>query len=214
MPTFPTLLAFSLAALLLVIIPGPNVLYIVTRGIDQGRKAAVTSALGVQSGMIVHVAAAAIGLSALLASSEVLFNVVRFAGAAYLIWLGVRNLLARVTDLDIVSDRHRPGYRRIFVQGILVNVLNPKVALFCLALLPQFVDPARGNTAIQILVLGAVMIVIGMISDTTYALASGGIGSWLKTRQRIARQRQRFSGLVYIFLGAAAALSGSASAKR
>lgn len=214
MPTFPTLLAFSLAALLLVIIPGPNVLYIVTRGIDQGRKAAVTSALGVQSGMIVHVAAAAIGLSALLASSEVLFNVVRFAGAAYLIWLGVRNLLARVTDLDIVSDRHRLGYRRIFVQGILVNVLNPKVALFCLALLPQFVDPARGNTAIQILVLGCVMIVIGMISDTTYALASGGIGSWLKTRQRIARQRQRFSGLVYIFLGAAAALSGSASAKR
>ena len=204
---------FALASILLVIVPGPNVIYIVTRGIDQGRQAAVASVLGVQSSMIVHVGAAAVGLTALLASSEVMFNIVRYAGAAYLVWLGVRNILAKPVDLEIGNIQGRPHYRRIFLQGVAVNLLNPKVALFCLALLPQFVDPARGNTAVQILILGTVMISIGLISDSLYALASGTIGEWLKSRQRIARQRQRFSGIVYICLGALAALTGSHSRK-
>ena len=90
-----------------------------------------------------------------------------------------------------------------------MNLRNPKVALFCLALLPRFVDPTRGNTAVQILILGSVMISVGLISDSLYALASGGIGQWLKSRQRVARQRQRFSGVVYILLGALAAITGS-----
>ena len=213
MPTTTTLMLFALASVLLVVVPGPNVIYIVTRGIDQGRQAAVASVLGVQSSMIFHVGAAAVGLTALLASSELMFNIVRFAGAGYLVWLGIRNVLAPVSDLEIGSVPGRPQYRRIFLQGVAVNLLNPKVALFCLALLPQFVDPARGNTAVQIVILGCVMIAIGLISDTIYALLSGGIGEWLKTRQRVARQRQRFSGVVYLCLGALAALTGSHSTK-
>jgi threonine/homoserine/homoserine lactone efflux protein len=205
---------FAVAATLLVIVPGPNVLYIVTRGIDQGRRAAVVSAFGVQSSMFVHVGMAAVGMSALLASSEILFNIVRYAGVAYLVWLGVKALRAPLSDLEVQADRKRPSHRQIFWQGVIVNLLNPKVTLFCLALLPQFVDPGRGNSAIQILVLGLVMIAIGTISDCTYALASGGIGEWLKSRQRIARQRQRFSGVVYLCLGAVAALTGSHSASR
>jgi threonine/homoserine/homoserine lactone efflux protein len=204
---------FALASVLLVVVPGPNVIYIVTRGIDQGRQAAVASVLGVQSSMFIHVGAAAVGLTALLASSEIMFNIVRFAGAGYLVWLGIRNIMAPVSDLEIGNVRGRPHYRRIFQQGVAVNLLNPKVALFCLALLPQFVDPARGNTAVQIVILGCVMITVGLISDTTYALLSGGIGEWLKSRQRVARQRQRFSGVVYLCLGALAALTGSHTTK-
>jgi threonine/homoserine/homoserine lactone efflux protein len=204
---------FALASVLLVVVPGPNVIYIVTRGIDPGRQAAVASVLGVQSSMFIHVGAAAVGLTALLASSEIMFNIVRFAGAGYLVWLGIRNIMAPVSDLEIGRVRGRPHYRRIFLQGVAVNLLNPKVALFCLALLPQFVDPARGNTAVQIVILGCVMITVGLISDTTYALLSGGIGEWLKTRQRVARQRQRFSGVVYLCLGALAALTGSHTRK-
>lgn len=213
MPTLTTLMLFAFASGLLVIVPGPNVIYIVTRGIDQGRQAAIASALGVQSSMIVHVGAAAIGLSAVLASSDFLFDTVRYAGAVYLIWLGIRSLREPVSDLEVGSISGRPHYRRIFLQGVAVNLLNPKVALFCLALLPQFVDPARGNAATQILVLGSVMIAVGTISDGMYAMLSGGIGRWLQSRPHIADQRQRVAGGVYICLGALAALSGS-SAKR
>ncbi|MEJ7838689.1 MAG: LysE family translocator [Thermomicrobiales bacterium] len=209
MPTTSTLLLFALASLLLVIVPGPNVIYIVTRGIDQGRRAAVASALGVQASMLVHVGAAAAGLSAVLASSELLFNTVRFAGAGYLIWLGIRSWREPAFDLTVGTVQGTPHYRRIFQQGVTVNLLNPKVALFCLALLPQFVDPTRGSPAVQILILGSVMILVGIVSDSIYAMLSGGIGEWLKTRQKIAQHRQRFSGVVYIGLGALAALTGS-----
>lgn len=211
MPTMTTLMLFALASVLLVIVPGPNVVYIVTRGIDQGRRAALASALGVQSSMIVHIGAAAVGLSAVLASSDVLFDSVRYAGAGYLLWLGIRSMREPVSDLDIGSVAGRPNYRRIFLQGVAVNLLNPKVALFCLALLPQFVDPARGNTALQFVVLGIVMISVGIVSDGIYAMLSGGIGRWLQSRPEIARQRQRCAGLVYTCLGALAALSGSSA---
>jgi len=211
MPSLPVLLAFVLASTLLVIIPGPNVMYIVTRGISQGRRAAVTSALGVQFGSVFYVATTAVGLSALLAKSGMLFNIVKYAGAAYLVWLGLRHIMSHSSGLELDHLAAAPVYRRIFFQGTLVNLLNPKVALFFLALFPQFVDPSRGNTALQIVILGSVMILVGLISDCSYAVASGSIGLWLKSRQRVARQRQRFSGVVYILLGALAAFSGHAS---
>lgn len=212
MPTIPTLVAFSLAGLLLVVVPGPNLVYIVTRGIDQGRRAAVVSALGVETGTLVHALLATIGLSAVIASSDLLFTIIRFAGAGYLIWLGIANIRSRPTDLALDPGLPRMRLRRIYAQGVIVNVLNPKVAIFFLAFLPQFVDRDHGSAALQILVLGIVLVVIGVASDLVYA-ASGQIGSWLNARPAVARQRQRFSGAVYMLLGAVAALSGSSSAK-
>lgn len=213
MPTVPTLLAFALAATLLIVVPGPNLIYIITRGIDQGRRAAIVSALGVETAMLFHIGAAVLGLSALVASSDLAFNVVKFAGAAYLIWIGVSNLRARPTDLQLPSAGRAPSMRRMFAQGVIINLLNPKVGLFFLAFLPQFVDAGRGDSTGQILILGGVFLAIATISDLLYALASGWIGTWLKTRAAVARQRERFAGVVYILLGVVAALSGSSSAK-
>jgi threonine/homoserine/homoserine lactone efflux protein len=213
MPTVPTLLAFALAATLLIVVPGPNLIYIVTRGIDGGRRAAIVSALGVETAMLFHIGAAVLGLSALVASSDLVFNVVKYAGAAYLIWMGVSALRARPADLDLPAARRAVSARRMFAQGLVINVLNPKVGLFFLAFLPQFVDAGRGNPTLQILVLGGVFLTIATVSDLLYALASGQIGRWLKCRAAVARQRERFSGAVYIVLGLVAALSGSSSAK-
>lgn len=213
MPTIPTLLTFALAATLLIIVPGPNVIFIITRGIDQGRRAAFASAFGVEAGMLLHIGAAVLGLSALVASSEIVFNIVKYAGAAYLIWMGITSLRARLTNLETPAFSRRASYGRLFTQGLVVNVLNPKVGLFFIAFLPQFIDPGRGSSAIQILVLGAVFATIAVVSDLVYAFASGSIGSWLSSRERIARQRDRFAGVVYILLGVFAALSGSSSAK-
>lgn len=213
MPTFPVLLTFAIAATLLIVVPGPNLIYIITRGIDQGRRAAVVSALGVETGMLVHVGAAVLGLSAVLASSDLLFNVVKYAGAAYLIWLGIASIRSRPADLTEPTGGRRLSFSRLFTQGVVINVLNPKVGLFFLAFLPQFLDPSRGNTSVQILVLGGVFFVIATVSDLLYAMASGAIGSWLRERSSVARMRGKFSGVVYIGLGAAAALTGSSSAK-
>ena len=213
MPTIPTLLTFAVAAKLLIIVPGPNVIFIIARGIDQGRRAAIASALGVQTGMLFHIGAAVLGLSALVASSDILFNVVKYAGAAYLIWMGMVSIRATATTLDRPQINRRASYGRLFTQGLVVNVLNPKVGLFFIAFLPQFIDPARGSSTGQILVLGAVFAAIAVVSDLVYALASGSIGAWLSTRERIAQQRDRFAGAVYILLGVVAALSGSGLAR-
>jgi threonine/homoserine/homoserine lactone efflux protein len=188
------------------------VIYIVTRGIDQGRRAAVVSALGVEVGMLVHIAAAVLSLSALVASSELLFNVVRYAGAGYLIWMGVSHVRARAANLDAPVLR-RQSASRMISQGLIVNVLNPKVGLFFIAFLPQFIDRARGDATTQILVFGGVFLAIAVTSDLLYAVASGSIGTWLSRRASVARHRARFSGVVYIILGGFAALSGSSSAK-
>ena len=214
MPTTATLLTFALAATLLIIVPGPNVLYIVTRGIDQGRKAALVSSLGVQTGMLFHIAAAMLGLSALVASSELVFNFVKYAGAGYLVWMGWTAIRTGPVDVALPTDVKRAPLGRLFAQGMVINVLNPKVGLFMLAFLPQFIDPARGNAQVQILLLGMMFVTIAVVSDGIYAMASGTIGDWLKRRPAIARQRGRFSGVVYILLGAFAALSGSGSAKQ
>ncbi len=213
MPTSATLLAFAAAALALVVIPGPNLIYIITRGIQQGRRAAVMSSLGVQAGMVVHILLAAFGLSALVARSPVLYDVIRYAGAGYLIWIGVALLRKRRVEVDEVATLRPASMRRLFLHGFAINMLNPKVILFVLALLPQFVDPARGSTAGQMLVLGAVFIGVALVSDTTFALASGSLGAWMKGHPDSARHRDRASGIVYLLLGLVVALTGSGSAK-
>jgi threonine/homoserine/homoserine lactone efflux protein len=207
MPSTPTLLAFVLAATLLVAIPGPAVFYIVNRGISQGRRAAVVSALGIETGALVHVVAATVGLSALIASSRELFLVVKYAGAAYLILLGILVWRSRedvhVGALPIRKNSHR----RLYAQGILVNVFNPKVGIFFLAFLPQFVAPDRGAIPLQMLLLGGVFLIVATVLDIAYALASGFVGEWLSRRKGTAGLRNRISGAAYIGLGAVIGIS-------
>ena len=206
MPEPTTLLLFALAAVVLIAVPGPNLIYIATRSMSDGRRAGLACALGVETGTFVHVAAAAVGLSALLASSALAFSVVKYAGAAYLIYLGIRVLLGG----DDPEPEDRPGVplSQAYRQGVLVQVLNPKVALFFLAFLPQFVDPALGSVALQVLVLGTLLAFLGLCIDALYAVAAGAAGAWLSGRPGLVRGRRLLTGGVYLALGAGAALSG------
>jgi threonine/homoserine/homoserine lactone efflux protein len=166
------------------------------------------SMLGIQVGGLVHVAAAALGLSALVVHSAVAFNVVKYAGAAYLVFLGVRRLVGRDGSAqDGVPLERR--LRSLFAQGIVVNVLNPKTALFFFAFLPQFVDVARGDVAFQILVLGLVFIGLAILSDGAYAIAAGSAAGWLSARRGFSRAERYVSGTVLVGLGLATALSGA-----
>ena len=207
MPSASTLALFGLAALGLLVVPGPAVLYIVTRSIHQGRAAGLVSVLGVATGSLVHVTAAALGLSALLMSSAVAFEAVKLIGAAYLIWLGIRILQGRDAQ-EVPEEVQTANLVRAYAQGVVVNVLNPKTALFFLAFLPQFVDPQAGGTAPQLLVLGVVFVALGIVSDGTYALVASRLGGWLLARPAFARNRRYVTGGVFITLGAAAALTG------
>jgi threonine/homoserine/homoserine lactone efflux protein len=211
MPETHTLLVFAVAALALLVVPGPAVVYIVTRSVDQGRTAGLVSVLGIHLGSLVHVAAAALGLSAILVSSALAFGVVKYAGAAYLIVLGIRKLVSREEPIELDGDPPRASHRRIFWQGALVNVLNPKTALFFLAFLPQFVDVDRGAVWVQMLALGMTFVALGMLSDATYALLAARAGRLLRSSRRFRRARRYVTGGVYVSLGAAAALSGSRS---
>ena len=192
-------LTFVAAALLLNITPGPDMLYVIGRSVGQGRKAGIVSALGIFTGCLVHIVAAAVGLAALLASSALAFDVVRYAGAAYLIYLGVR-LLARRNGLETQTPE-RAGLRSVFWQGVVTNVLNPKVALFFLAFLPQFVDARRGSVALQILFLGMVFDTGGTLVNLAVARAGGRLGDLLQRSPRIARWQRWFTGTVFLGLG-------------
>jgi threonine/homoserine/homoserine lactone efflux protein len=208
MPDLSSLTMFVIAASVLLIIPGPAVLYIVTRSIDQGRMAGIVSVLGIATGTLFHIAAAAFGLSALLMSSVLAFNVVKYAGAAYLIYLGVRKLIVK-EEMQQQSAKAHKKLSRIFYEGIIVNLLNPKTALFFFAFLPQFVDVHRDNVTAQILFLGLVFIIMGVMSDGLYAVLSGTLGQWLKGNLRFLRAERYFAGSVYIGLGLTTALSGT-----
>jgi len=202
-----TLAVFAAAAIALLVIPGPAVLYIVAQSIEHGRGAGLVSMLGVQVGGLVHVFAAALGLSALLLQSATAFNVVKFAGAAYLIFLGLRKLLTR-ERFETTGERPPRRLNRLFAQGIVVNVLNPKTALFFFAFLPQFVDVEAGSVGLQILVLGVIFILIAIVSDGMYALAAGTASGWLRGNPRFLRAERWISGTVLVGLGVTAALSG------
>jgi threonine/homoserine/homoserine lactone efflux protein len=201
-PDSTSLWLFCLAALALLAIPGPAVLYIVVQSAEQGRRAGLASVGGVHLGSLVHVAAATAGLSAVIVASALAFNVVKYAGAAYLVYLGIRKLLERddVVEVEVESQ----VLRRAFARGVVVNVLNPKTALFFLAFLPQFVDTDRGDVWSQVLVLGLTFVALGLVSDSLYALAAGTVGDVLRRKRRAVRY---FSGGVYITLGVVASLA-------
>lgn len=214
MPSVETLALFSVAAIALLVIPGPAVIYIVTRSAAQGRRAGLASVAGIHVGTMVHVIAAVIGLSAIVAASAVAFTTIKVIGAGYLIWLGVSTLwasrrsprtVAEGVSLPPIQNR---SLRRVFVDGAVVNVLNPKVAIFFLAFVPQFVHAEDGAASTQLLVLGAVFIALGVLSDGTFALLGAAIGTRLQASARWQRRTQRASGVIYLGLGAVTAVAG------
>jgi threonine/homoserine/homoserine lactone efflux protein len=206
-PSLPTLALFSLAALALLAVPGPAVLYIVSQSVSHGRRAGLVSMLGIETGALFHVGAAAIGLSALLASSASAFALVKYVGAAYLIALGLLRL-TRGSEQEPRAENGGRDLRPLFLQGVAVNVLNPKTALFFLAFLPQFVRPGHGPAALQVLVLGLLFLVLATLSDAVLALIAGGAGNRLRDSRQVRFMSRYGSGSVLVGLGVAAALAG------
>jgi threonine/homoserine/homoserine lactone efflux protein len=200
-----TLLTFALGSLALTLIPGPNVMFIVSQSVGQGRRAGIFSALGVEVGSIVHVTAAVLGLSALLASSATAVSAIKVGGAVYLVYLGIRALLAKHSPISEAGEQLPRQHSKLFLNGFFINVFNPKVALFFVAFLPQFVDPNRGSVSLQLMVLGMVFCAVGLTTDATYALISGTGGAWLRGQGRFGQYQRFFTAGVYFALAAVAA---------
>jgi threonine/homoserine/homoserine lactone efflux protein len=196
------------AALILLLIPGPAVLYIVARSAEQGRLAGFVSDLGIHAATLVHTVAAALGLSALLASSALAFSAVKYAGAAYLIWLGLRKIFGRDSGAEVEAGLARYSHGRLFRDGFVVNLLNPKTALFFFAFLPQFAELSRGHVATQIAFLGLLFAVLGLITDGCYALLASAVGAWLKRGTYYRRFERYVTGTLLVGLGLVAAVAG------
>lgn len=213
---------FLSATVVLLVIPGPSVLFVVARGIDQGFRAALFSSVGLALGDMFQVLCAAIGLSALLASSVVLFEIVKYAGAAYLVFLGIRRILEK--DTQAFSDSLQDGpFRKtrsnsLILQGFSVNALNPKTALFFLALLPQFVAGEKGPASLQILALGGAFVVLGFVTNTVYGRVGGRLGALARRSAFFRRATRYVGGGTLVTLGLAAAFTptshGTAHATR
>ena len=203
-----SLLLFLSGAVIILVIPGPAVMYVVSRSIGHGRSAGLVSAMGIVVGTLFHVAAATFGLSALLASSAMAFQFVRYLGAAYLVYLGIRTLRSGEAQF-LQAETGEQGLMRLWGQGVLVNLLNPKTALFFLAFLPQFVDPSRGRATLQILELGVLFALMGWCSDSIWALAAGSASELFRRSARLRRAQRQVSGGALIALGLASAFSGS-----
>jgi threonine/homoserine/homoserine lactone efflux protein len=208
-PNATSIGVFCAAAVLLLLTPGPAVLYIVARSVEQGRIAGLASVCGITTGTLVHVLAATLGLSALLASSAPAFAVIKFAGAGYLIYIGARRILSRTEAPIAQTELPRRSLARLYRDGFVVNLLNPKTALFFLAFLPQFVDPARGAVALQIAFLGLLFTLMGFTSDGLCAMVAGTAGRWIRHKGRYLRWERYVTGSVFIGLGLTAAIAGN-----
>ena len=205
MPSLSTYALFVAAALVLLAIPGPAVLYVVSRSIDQGRRAGLASVAGIATGTLVHITAATIGLSSLVLASTVAFDTVRYVGAGYLVFLGVRRLLTRNAE-EAVEGRSPRTLRLLYTQGVVVNLLNPKTIVFIFAFIPQFVDLRAGHVWLQVLLLGLTFAGLGALSDSLYAIAAGSIADKLRGSRGMARFERWFGGSVLIGLGLVAAV--------
>ena len=206
-PDRSSFVLFLTSAVVLLAIPGPAVTYVVGRSIGLGRGAGVVSALGIAVGTCFHTLAAAVGLSALLVSSAAAFAGVKYLGAAYLIYLGVQKL-RHDDSLDLSAGTERTKLSRVFGQGIVVNVLNPKTALFFFAFIPQFVNASRGPVAEQILFLGLLFAAMGVVSDSLWGVFAGTVADRLRRDRRWSRTQRYLSGGILISLGVATAVSG------
>ena len=202
MQSIESLLAFGIAYLALLVIPGPAVLYIINRSVADGRNVALAAVAGLEIGNFMHVIAATVGLSAVIATSAAAFSVVKWIGAGYLIYIGFRTLVTRPQTVNQLNDPM--SRRRAFTQGIVVNTFNPKVALFFLSFLPQFIDANRGSAALQSLVLGSIFVVLGCISDSLFAILASALRGTLLRGKSLPFVQRYVAGSVFIALGAIA----------
>jgi threonine/homoserine/homoserine lactone efflux protein len=205
---FSKLYFFIGATLALLLVPGPAVLYITARSANQGRIAGLVSVMAIETANFLQAVAAALGLSAILLSSALAFDIVKYLGAAYLIYLGIRKLLSPDGGPE-TDEVKQESLSRIYWQGFLVNILNPKTALFFFAFLPQFVNPERGNVTVQTLTLGAIFVGFAIVTDGMYALLASSLAGRLKGNKHFQKGQRYFAGLVYIGLGITTALTGS-----
>jgi threonine/homoserine/homoserine lactone efflux protein len=205
MPDASHLVAFAVAAATIALIPGPGMLYVLARSLGGGREEGMRSTAGTGLGGLVHVAAAAAGLSAIIATSAAAFSVVKYLGAIYLVWLGLKAVLGRRHEAPSVAPARASD---AFRQGVLTEALNPKTALFFLTFLPQFCQPENGPLAVQVLVLGAASVALNTLADVAVAFAAGAISRRLRERPRLWRRQQVATGGILIGLGAYAALAG------
>jgi threonine/homoserine/homoserine lactone efflux protein len=211
-PTLSVILTFAAASVAIMVIPGPAVLYVLNRSVSDGRQVGLAAVAGLELGNLVHALAAAAGLSAVLATSATAFNAVKWLGAGYLVFIGLRTLIRRPDVIDASSRSFTP--RRAFGQGVVVNVLNPKVALFFLSFLPQFIQADRGRPGLQALVLGLVFVAVGCCTDSLYSLVASSLRTVLVRGRSLPFIQRYVAGSVFIGLGvvAATASGGSTSA--
>lgn len=208
MPSAETLLTFALAGVVLVVVPGPSVLFIVGRALAHGRRAALTSVAGNTTGAALVVVVVALGFGAVAAQSVVVFTVLKLAGAAYLVHLGVQTFRARGDLAAVLGSAGAPVDRRLYWQGVVVGVTNPKVLVFFAAVLPQFVDLGSGSATTQMLVLGLVFALLAALLDSAWGLAAGSARAWFATSPARLRRVGGAGGLLMIAMGAGLAVSG------
>lgn len=198
---------FLVASVLLTLAPGPDNIYILTRGIAQGRNAALAAACGFTTGLVGHTLLVSFGLAAIIRSSAILFGVIKFAGAGYLLYLGYRTLRNREPLAADNRDNQFLGLRRVYGQSVLANLLNPKVSLFFLSFLPQFIHPKLGHPELQALVLGGLFMAETLIIFCLIALCSGSLGNWLRSRPAFCRHLNSAAGATFIGIGISLAFS-------
>lgn len=204
------MVGFAIAALVILVIPGPGVLYVVSRSISQGYRAAFVSALGLSTGVLVHVVASAIGLSAILLTSSMAFSVVKYLGAGYLIFLGIQMILAKNQSGEIANAMHRP-LPQLFKEGVLVSVFNPKIAVFFLAFLPQFVDPSLKPGPMQLVLLGLIYAALALITDTMYGVLAIRLKGIFRGKAMQGSTPQYLGGFLLVGLGVKTALTSQNS---
>ena len=209
MPDFTQLALFFAAALVLAITPGPGIFYVAARTLAGGRAEGVASSFGTGLGGLVHVLAGSLGVSAIVLASAELFTVLKLAGAAYLVWLGLRTFQSARQGPPFVPDDSKSslGVRRAFREGVLVEALNPKTAVFFLAFVPQFVDPAAGSVAFQFVVLGFVSVALNTLADVVVAFLASSIREGASARPALVRRLREGSGAAMIALGIGLAMA-------
>ena len=203
MPTFDSMIAFAIASLALLVIPGPAVLYVINRSISDGRSTALAAVAGLEIGNFMHVIAATVGLSAVIAASATAFGVVKWIGAGYLIYIGLRTVSRKPASFN--QEQKSLPRRKSFTQGIVVNTFNPKVALFFLSFLPQFIDAEKGSAALQSLILGSLFVAIGLCTDGLYAFLASALRSTLLRGKSLPFVQRYVAGSVFVLLGVIAA---------
>ena len=205
MISLSTLVAYVLVVLGFAFIPGPATLLTITRATSSGTRAGIATSAGIAAGDIVHTFMAVVGISAIVATSAALFTIVKYVGAAYLVYLGIRAIIEK-TPANLAAGTLAISAGKAFRQAVLTEVLNPKTALFFLAFLPQFVRPENGSVMLQLMILGVIFVVLGLFSTVIFAVSAGGVGKFLRRNPSVVKWQGKFVGGIYCALGVRLAL--------